>query len=71
MCSINIPAEYKGIYKVLENEPLHINEICKKLNKPINNINSNLTLMEIEGLIEQLPGNMFKIVEETKCIKDI
>lgn len=60
----NLPKEYEEIYKIVEIKPIYINDICKRLNKNIAQISSILTMMEIEGYIEQLPGNQFKIKEE-------
>ena len=33
--------------------------IVKKINKDISEVNSMLTIMEIEGTIEQVPGNYY------------
>ena len=52
---INIPDEYKDIYKLLGNEPIHINNICRKLNTNINEISSKLVIMELNGLIKEIP----------------
>ena len=38
---------------------LTIKEIAKKINKDISEVNSMLTIMEIEGTIEQVPGNYY------------
>ncbi|MCL2355426.1 MAG: hypothetical protein FWC68_06190 [Oscillospiraceae bacterium] len=40
--------------------PKHINEICREVQKDISLITGVLTMLELEGLIEQLPGNTFK-----------
>lgn len=58
-----IPKEYKFIYDIIKERQLHINEICKISNKNITQISGILTMMEIEDLIEQLPGNQYKIKE--------
>lgn len=56
----NIPEEYLPIYKLLSNEPIHINQIVKELNTTISEVNSIITLMELDGYIMQLSGNQFK-----------
>ena len=56
----NIPKEYEQIYKTLSNNPKHINEICRDIKQNISKTTEDLTMLELEGLIEQLPGNMFK-----------
>jgi len=60
--NVNIPREYKEIYKVLLDSPKHIDEICFRVKENIATITSNLTIMEIEGIIEELPGKIFKIL---------
>lgn len=63
-CSrVKIPAEYLSIYEVLEDEPINVNVICKKLKTDISNINANLMLMELEGYIKSLPGNYYEKAE--------
>ena len=57
---VKIEKEYKSIYEVLKSGPIEINELSKKLKENIVQINQKLTLMEIEGLIETLPGNIVK-----------
>lgn len=57
-----VKEEYKEIYNLLLKESLNINIISLKLNKNINEINTKLTLMELEGFVEQLPGKKFKVI---------
>ncbi len=51
--------EYKKVYDVLEDFPMHINEICKKTNSSMAEVNQIITMLEIEGLIKSLPNNQF------------
>ena len=51
--------EYKKVYDVLEAFPMHINEICKKTNSSMAEVNQIITMLEIEGLIKSLPNNQF------------
>ena len=55
--------DYKIIYKVLLNGQMSINALSNKLNLPISTLNGYLTIMEIKGYIESLPGNEVKIKE--------
>lgn len=57
---VKIEGKYKPIYELLKNGPIDVNELAKKLKQNIAQINQSLTLMEIEGLIETLPGNIVK-----------
>ena len=60
---IKVPDEkYNEIYKTLESGPMHINEICKKTDKSIQMVLSDLTMLEMQGFIEILPGEYYKIV---------
>ena len=54
-----MPKEYLEVYRVLSDKPMHINEISKILNKPIQEINSLITIMEIEGYALQTQPNYF------------
>lgn len=47
------------IYRVLSNEPVHINELSKKLGKPVYEVSPAITLMEINGYVEQPQTNYF------------
>lgn len=55
-----IKKEYKNIYQILQKEIMDINELVRKSNESILQITQKLTMMEIEGLIEILPGNRIK-----------
>ena len=58
---LKIPNEYKEIYEKLEEGKINTNELARSLKQTIVQINQKLTLMELEGLIEILPGNIVKI----------
>ena len=54
-----VNVEYKKVYDVIGKIPIHINEICKKTNSPMAEVNQIITMLEIEGLIKSLPNNQF------------
>ena len=56
---IVIKEEYKPIYKLISNNPTNINLIYKQCNLTIPKVNYILTMLEIEGLISELPGKEF------------
>ena len=58
---LKIPDEYKEIYEKLKEGKIGTNELARSLNHTIVQINQKLTLMELEGLIEMLPGNVVQI----------
>ena len=59
-----MPKEYEEIYSIIKEKQIHINEICKILKKDVSQIMPILTILEIEGYIEQLVGNEFKIKDK-------
>lgn len=60
---VEIKPEYKKIYDAICEGPIHINKISQKLNISIAELNSTLLMMELEGIIESLPANMYKVKE--------
>lgn len=59
----NIDVKYQPIYNLLEKKPMDKNEISRILGINISDLNTKLTMMEIEGYIESMPGNYIKIKE--------
>ena len=57
---VEVPQEYKKVYECISKEPITSDEIIKKTNMPISEVNTILTMLELEGFIESLPGNYFK-----------
>lgn len=51
--------EEQKLYKIIGDDPVHIDEIVDSSSMGIGNVLSLLTKMELIGLIEQLPGKMF------------
>lgn len=60
---IKVEKQYENIYKIVQKAQMNINEIARALKINIAELNMKLTMMEIEGLIEILPGNIIKIKE--------
>lgn len=60
-----IPMEYQEIYKILLEEGKSIDEIIRQTNKNISEIVGVLTMMELEEIIERIPGEIFKIKEKS------
>ena len=57
--NVQVPGEYKAVYEILSNGKMHIDEIAKRLNVQINSLNATLTLMELEGYVNRLPGKFY------------
>ena len=49
----------EGLYGLITEKPININEIIKKYNRNVNEVIYELTILEIEGKILKLPGNMY------------
>lgn len=58
-----IPKEYEEIYNIIKEKQKHINDICKITKKSMQEIEATITMLELEGLIEVLPGNQIKAKE--------
>lgn len=56
---VKVNEEYKEIYNVLSRIPINVNEICKRTNKNIIEVNTTLTMLELEGLVKQVGVNEF------------
>lgn len=56
---IEIDEEYKAVYDVLSKIPINTNEICKRVNKSIGEVNVILTMLELQGVIKQVGVNEF------------
>ena len=48
--------EYKGIYKLIEEKEIGVDEICIRTNKTIKEINQIVLMLEIEGYIQKVAG---------------
>ena len=57
--NIDVPEEYRECYNMIEKNPISSNQISKLTNKSISEVNTILTMLELEGLIKSLPGNYF------------
>lgn len=58
---VTVKKEYKFVYDVISDLPIHINELCKKLKVNIGEISFILTMLELEGFIKKLPGDRYII----------
>ena len=56
---VDVPKEYEDVYRSISEEPINSDEISKKTNKNISEVNTALTLLELEGFIESIPGNFY------------
>jgi DNA processing protein len=57
---LNLSTDEKTIYDCLTTEPQHIDEIITCAELPAGSINATLILLQLKGLVKQLPGNFFR-----------
>ncbi|MBZ4645043.1 MAG: processing protein [Petroclostridium sp.] len=55
----NLSDEEKVVISHLSTTPVHIDELCRNLEYSVQKINAILTLLEMKGLISQIPGKYF------------
>jgi len=49
------------VYKCIKNEPANINQIVRKTKMSIQDISYKIMLLQLENLIEELPGQVYRI----------
>ncbi len=54
-----IPREYEEIYDMIGQMPISANEIAKALDKNIQEVMEGLCMLELDGYITNLPGNLY------------
>ena len=57
---VEIPEEYRQVYEIISEESISSDEISRKIKVNIREVNTILTMLELEGFIESLPGNCYK-----------
>ena len=60
--SLKIPKEYSAIYNILKKAPLRADELARELSNSITKVNSDLTLMELNGYIRKTQNGNFEII---------
>ncbi len=56
---VEVDEQYRTVYELLGKMPMNINEIAKKSKKNVIEINTTLTMLELEGLVKQVGMNEF------------
>ncbi len=60
---INIDGKYKEVYENIGTIPVSVNEISKRANRTIQEINEILFMLEVDGFIKSLPGDKYVVKE--------
>ncbi len=55
----HLKGEEEKVYELLSSDPRHIDVICSEANLPVSKVSSTLVMLEVKGLIRQLPGKQF------------
>lgn len=56
--------EEQQLVTLLEQGPVHIDVLSEQMGKPAGGVLALLTMLEVRGLIQHLPGRMFSLAEE-------
>ena len=56
---IKVEEQYQPVYNVLRKMPLSANEIARRSGKSVVEVNSILTILELQGLIREVGMNEF------------
>lgn len=59
MIENNLAGQEKEIYDVLSEEPILFDDLCKATGMSVSDISATLTLLEIAGATERLPGDRY------------
>lgn len=59
---LEFSAREKDIIKILEQEPLHIDEIVRKSAYPVSEVSSILLELELKGVVKQIEGKRFYLL---------
>jgi len=54
-----LPAPAKEVFESLSTTPIHIDTLCHKIKLPIATVASSLTMLQLEELVERLPGEQY------------
>jgi DNA processing protein len=52
----------EAIYQILENEPLHLDELARISSTNVSEVSAQLTIMEMKGMVRNMGGGVYKRV---------
>ena len=50
-----------NIVKLLADKPWHVDELCRELNVESYELNSEMVMLEIDGIVHKLNGNIYEL----------
>ena len=54
------------LLKQLGSEPVHIDQVCRNSGMPMSEVSSNLTIMELKGLVRQVNAMSYVLAREAR-----
>jgi DNA processing protein len=54
------------LLKHLSSEPVHIDQVCRQSGMPMSEVSSNLTIMELKGLVRQVSTMNYVLAREAR-----
>ncbi len=54
-----LAGDERKVYELLSSDPCHVDVICNQADMPASKVSSILMMLEVKGLVEQLPGKQF------------
>ena len=58
---VELTDEQKLIVDAIRAKPIHIDVLSGRVEKPISELNVSLTILEMDGVIQQLPGKLYSV----------
>jgi DNA processing protein len=60
---VELMGREKDIYDMLSHEPMHFDVLCERASMQAGELSATLTMLELAGVVERLPGDWFTRVE--------
>lgn len=61
----DLPPMEAAVYDIVGSEPMHIEQVAQHCDLAIGQVSAALTLLQLKGLVRQLPGNLFSRRKES------
>ena len=63
-----LEGDEKALIDHISYEPIHIDQICRSAGLPVHVVSSTLTIMELNGLVKQVPGMQYVLTREASNV---
>ena len=58
---LDLSPQERRVYEALGNETIHVDDLCARLDMPIEKLNATLTMMQLKGVIVQEAGQEYRV----------